>query len=65
MLQIVADLNFVLYSELINIFGFQGLHCDFACLMFKHLVNKPSEATVKKIIVNAVQIEQVLVCRCT
>lgn len=33
--------------------------------MFKHLVNKPSEATVKKIIVNAVQIEQVIICRCT
>lgn len=36
----------------------EGLHCDFACLMFKHLVNKPSEATVKSIILNAVQIEQ-------
>ncbi|KAL7871680.1 hypothetical protein SRHO_G00066630 [Serrasalmus rhombeus] len=36
----------------------EGLHCDFACLMFKHLVNKPSERTVKKIIMNAVQIEQ-------
>ncbi|KAF4099578.1 ribonucleoside-diphosphate reductase subunit M2 isoform X1 [Onychostoma macrolepis] len=36
----------------------EGLHCDFACLMFKHLVNKPSEATVKKIIMNAVEIEQ-------
>lgn len=46
-------------------FGFQGLHCDFACLMFKHLVNKPSEATVKKIIINAVQIEQVFACSCT
>lgn len=33
--------------------------------MFKHLVNKPSESTVKKIIMNAVQIEQVLACRCT
>lgn len=37
----------------------QGLHCDFACLMFKHLVNRPSEATVRKIIKNAVEIEQV------
>ncbi|XP_074472656.1 ribonucleoside-diphosphate reductase subunit M2 [Sebastes fasciatus] len=36
----------------------EGLHCDFACLMFKHLVNKPSEETVTNIIRNAVQIEQ-------
>ena len=38
----------------------EGLHCDFACLMFKHLVNKPSEETVRKIIMNAVEIEQVI-----
>lgn len=37
----------------------QGLHCDFACLMFKHLVNKPSQQTVVDIIKNAVEIEQV------
>lgn len=37
----------------------QGLHCDFACLMFKHLVDKPSEQTVSDIIRNAVAIEQV------
>merc|ERR1712180_176216 len=36
----------------------EGLHCDFACLMFKHLLNKPSEETVTKIIRNAVEIEQ-------
>ncbi|XP_062395430.1 ribonucleoside-diphosphate reductase subunit M2-like isoform X2 [Sardina pilchardus] len=36
----------------------EGLHCDFACLMFKHLVNKPSHETVKSIIMNAVEIEQ-------
>lgn len=36
----------------------EGLHCDFACLMFKHLVNKPSEERVKEIIVDAVKIEQ-------
>lgn len=36
-----------------------GLHCDFACLMFKHLVHKPSEQRVKEIIINAVRIEQV------
>ncbi|KAJ8383276.1 hypothetical protein AAFF_G00222890 [Aldrovandia affinis] len=36
----------------------EGLHCDFACLMFKHLVNKPSEDKVKSLIMNAVEIEQ-------
>ncbi|NXX93655.1 RIR2 reductase, partial [Centropus bengalensis] len=36
----------------------EGLHCDFACLMFKHLVHKPSEEKVKEIIMNAVLIEQ-------
>ncbi|XP_077367177.1 ribonucleoside-diphosphate reductase subunit M2-like [Festucalex cinctus] len=36
----------------------EGLHCDFACLMFKHLVNKPSGDTVASVIRNAVEIEQ-------
>ncbi|XP_069370632.1 ribonucleoside-diphosphate reductase subunit M2 [Paralichthys olivaceus] len=36
----------------------EGLHCDFACLMFKHLLNKPSKETVTSIIKNAVAIEQ-------
>ncbi|XP_015283654.1 PREDICTED: ribonucleoside-diphosphate reductase subunit M2 B [Gekko japonicus] len=36
----------------------EGLHCDFACLMFQYIVNKPSEERVKEIIVNAVEIEQ-------
>ncbi|XP_046659593.1 ribonucleoside-diphosphate reductase subunit M2 B [Homalodisca vitripennis] len=36
----------------------EGLHCDFACLMFKHLVQKPSEERVKSIIREAVVIEQ-------
>uniref|UniRef100_A0A5F5PI35 Ribonucleotide reductase regulatory TP53 inducible subunit M2B n=2 Tax=Equus TaxID=9789 RepID=A0A5F5PI35_HORSE len=36
----------------------EGLHCDFACLMFQYLVNKPSEERVREIIVNAVEIEQ-------
>lgn len=37
----------------------QGLHCDFACLMFKHLQNKPSAQIVSDIIKDAVEIEQV------
>ncbi|XP_070705079.1 ribonucleoside-diphosphate reductase subunit M2 [Pempheris klunzingeri] len=36
----------------------EGLHCDFACLMFKHLVNKPSAQTVTAIVKDAVAIEQ-------
>uniref|UniRef100_UPI00358F632B ribonucleoside-diphosphate reductase subunit M2-like n=1 Tax=Myxine glutinosa TaxID=7769 RepID=UPI00358F632B len=36
----------------------EGLHCDFACLMFKHLVKKPSEKRVRSIIMDAVSIEQ-------
>ncbi|NWZ90805.1 RIR2 reductase, partial [Nesospiza acunhae] len=36
----------------------EGLHCDFACLMFKHLIHKPSEERVREIIMNAVLIEQ-------
>ncbi|MBN3319377.1 RIR2 reductase, partial [Atractosteus spatula] len=41
----------------------EGLHCDFACLMFKHLVHKPSEERVREIIENAVQIEQEFLTR--
>ncbi|XP_023373914.1 ribonucleoside-diphosphate reductase subunit M2 B isoform X2 [Otolemur garnettii] len=36
----------------------EGLHCDFACLMFRYLVNKPSEERVREIIIEAVKIEQ-------
>lgn len=36
----------------------EGLHCDFACLLFKHLQNKPSQSTVKQIISDAVEIEK-------
>lgn len=36
----------------------EGLHCEFACLMFKHLVNKPSEEKVKSIVLDAVLLEQ-------
>jgi len=36
----------------------EGLHCDFACLMFKHLVHRPSEERIKEIIRDAVKIEQ-------
>ncbi|XP_055700917.1 ribonucleoside-diphosphate reductase subunit M2 [Phlebotomus papatasi] len=36
----------------------EGLHCDFACLMFKHLVQKPSKERIIEIIREAVTIEQ-------
>ena len=36
----------------------EGLHTDFACLMFKHLIQRPSEKRIKEIIVDAVKIEQ-------
>ncbi|WP_225000115.1 ribonucleoside-diphosphate reductase small subunit [Cesiribacter sp. SM1] len=37
----------------------EGLHCDFACLLYtQHLVSKLSPDTVKKIITDAVEIEK-------
>jgi len=37
----------------------EGLHCDFACLLYTdHLVNKLPKSTIEKIIVDAVEIEK-------
>lgn len=36
----------------------EGLHCDFACLLYRHLSYPPSTETVQKIIREAVVIEQ-------
>lgn len=36
----------------------EGLHCDFACLLFKNLRNPTPQATVRQIITEAVAIEQ-------
>ncbi|XP_046361656.1 ribonucleoside-diphosphate reductase small chain-like [Haliotis rufescens] len=36
----------------------EGLHCDFACLMFRHLNNKPSQERIYEIVKEAVTIEQ-------
>ena len=36
----------------------EGLHTDFACLMFSHLVHKPSRERIYEIITDAVEIEQ-------
>merc|ERR1711931_398348 len=35
----------------------EGLHTDFACLMFHHLKNKPAESRIKQIVMEAVEIE--------
>ena len=36
----------------------EGLHCDFACLMFRHLLQKPPKERIIEIIDEAVKIEQ-------
>ncbi|KLU89027.1 ribonucleoside-diphosphate reductase small subunit [Magnaporthiopsis poae ATCC 64411] len=36
----------------------EGLHTDFACLLFSHMKNRPSKETIQEIIVDAVKIEQ-------
>lgn len=36
----------------------EGLHCDFACLIFHHLINKPTEHRVREVICEAVAIEK-------
>lgn len=36
----------------------EGLHCDFACLLYKHIVNKLSQDRIYEIIGNAVEIEK-------
>ena len=36
----------------------EGLHCDFACLLYRHLKNKPDREKVYSIIKDAVKIEQ-------
>ncbi|CAR21522.1 Ribonucleoside-diphosphate reductase small chain 1 [Lachancea thermotolerans] len=36
----------------------EGLHTDFACLLFAHLKNKPDPAIIERIITEAVEIEQ-------
>ena len=36
----------------------EGLHCDFACLLYTQLVNKLSQERIVEIISNAVEIEK-------
>ncbi|ELR17799.1 ribonucleosidediphosphate reductase, beta subunit [Acanthamoeba castellanii str. Neff] len=36
----------------------EGLHCDFACLLYSMLVNKPSDDVTRQIILEAVEMEK-------
>lgn len=36
----------------------EGLHCDFACLLYSKLINKLPEETIRKIIMDAVECEK-------
>lgn len=36
----------------------EGMHCDFACLLYRYVVNKPTEERVRSIIKDAVEIEK-------
>lgn len=40
----------------------EGLHCDFACLLFEMLGSKPSQDTVYEIVRSAVEVEKSFVC---
>ena len=41
----------------------EGMHCDFACMLYtRHLVNKLPKATIEKIIRDAVDIEKEFIC---
>lgn len=41
----------------------EGMHCDFACLLYSMLSPKPSKETIKSIILEAVEIEKDFVSR--
>jgi ribonucleoside-diphosphate reductase beta chain len=41
----------------------EGMHCDFACLLYNdHIVNKLPNKTLRKIIIDAVEIEKEFIC---
>jgi len=40
----------------------EGLHRDFACLLYSYLNNKPEESVVRQIVTEAVEIEKEFVC---
>ena len=40
----------------------EGMHTDFACLLYKHLNNKISNEAILDIVTNAVEIEREFIC---
>lgn len=40
----------------------EGLHCDFACLLFSHIVHPPPVSRIQQIIRDAVQLEEEYLC---
>lgn len=40
----------------------EGLHCDFACQLFRSLEHKPSRETVMTIVKEAVEVEKSFIC---
>ena len=40
----------------------EGLHRDFACLLYSYINHKPSERVVRQIVKEAVEIEKEFVC---
>merc|ERR1712032_790194 len=40
----------------------EGLHTEFACMMFRHLVDKPSQERVYEIVCSAVEVERRFIC---
>jgi ribonucleotide reductase beta subunit family protein with ferritin-like domain len=40
----------------------EGLHRDFACLLFNHIVARPSDSVILDIVLSAVEIEKEFVC---
>lgn len=40
----------------------EGLHTDFACLLYSHLLHPPAEARVQEIVAGAVAVEREFVC---
>ncbi|KAG7271833.1 hypothetical protein CRUP_023743 [Coryphaenoides rupestris] len=51
-------IEFVADRLLVDLGLAKGLHCNFACLLYSHLVRKPSEDRVRNIITKSVSIEQ-------
>ena len=40
----------------------EGLHCNFACLIYNYLVNKPDPIVILDIIISAVELEKEFIC---